>query len=236
MTLPNYCALADVKASWPENEINTLTTYDAMITDEIIEQSRTFDRETNRKPGAYAVSADVTRYIDGPGYGLFSPIYGYKTQRLTNAYTGAVSLPVGELAAFPTSVSMAQSAQVDTGSANNNGVYTLVPATDYYAEPGNALDEGMPFTRLTLDILNGTTRVWLPFRRGIKIVGKFGYSTTVPDDVRKCVKLMVIRQQRKAKQNFLDVATINDAGQIMSGAKLDSDIADIIRHYRRLVI
>lgn len=236
MTLPNYCDLADVKRSWPENEIATLSTYDAMITDEIAEQSRQFDRDTNRKPGAYAVSADVTRYFDGPGYSQFSPIYGYRTQRLSSGYPGVTRLYVGELAAFPTSVSMAQSAQVDTGSGNNNGVYTLVPATDYYAEPSNALDEGIPIKFLTLDILNGTTAVWLPFKRGIKIVGKFGYSAAVPDDVRKCVKLMVIRQQRKAKQNYLEVAVINDAGQIMSGGKLDSDIGRVIDHYRRLAV
>lgn len=235
MTLPNYCTLADVKASWPENEINTLTTYDAMITDELAEQSRTFDRMTNRKPGAYAVTVDTTQYVDGPNYNHFTPVYGYKTQRLTTGYTGAISLPIPEMAAYPTSVSMALTAQIDTGNSNN-GVYTLVPATDYYAEPDNALEEGIPFRTLTLDIINGTTRVWYPFRRGIKIVGKFGYSTTVPDDVRKCVKLMVIRQQRKAKQNFLDVATINDAGQIMSGAKLDSDISDIVSRYRRMAI
>ena len=236
MTLPAYCTLSDVKDSWPGSAIATTTTYDTMLNDEILEQSRQFDRATNRKPGAYAVTVDVTRYIDGPGYGLFSPVYGYKTQRLTSGYTGAMTLMTGELAAFPTSVSMAQTAVIDTGSADTNGVYTLVPNTDYYAEPSNALDEGLPYTKLTLDIINGTTRVWLPFKRGIKIVGKFGYSTTPPDDVRKCVKLMVIREIRKAQQNFLSVATINDAGQIMSGEKLDQDITNTILRYRKVAI
>lgn len=236
MAINDYCTLVNLKDSWPDNIIAASLSYDVMAADEITEQSRTFDRMTNRKPGAYAVDTDTTRYVDGPGYGLFSPIYGYKTQRLTSGYTGAISLPVPELAAFPTSVSMSQSAVIDTGSANTNGQYTLVPNTDYYAEPENALEELIPYRMLTLDIINGTTRVWLPFKRGIKIVGKFGYSTTVPNDVRKCVKLMVIRQLRKAQQNFLEVATINEAGQIMSGAKLDYDISDIINRYRRMAI
>lgn len=235
--MTDYCTVDDVKGAWPDNVIAVSSSpYDQMIADEITEQSRTFDRETNRKPGAFYVSADTTRYFDGPGYGLFSPIYGYKTQRLTSGYTGAISLDIGQMAAFPTSVSMAQGAQIDTGSANSNGVYTLVPATDYYAEPSNALEEGIPIQKLTLDIVNGTTRVWLPYKRGIKIVGRFGFSTTPPDDVRKCVKLMVIRQLRKAQQNWLDVATINDAGQIMSAAKIDYDIADTLRRYRRMAI
>lgn len=236
MTLPTYCTLQDIKDAMPDNAVSTTSQYDTLVNEVIARTSRNFDKFTKRKPGAFAVSADVTRYFDGPSQGVYSPVYGFKAERLTSGYTGAISLYVGELAAFPTSVSVAETGQVDTGPSNTGGNYTLWPTSDYYPEPQNALDDGLPYGVLTLDILYGTHRIWYPFKRGIKIVGRFGYSTTPPDDVKQGVILMTVRLLRKAQQNYQNVATINDVGQIMQGDKVDTDITDTLEHYGRMTI
>lgn len=234
MTINDYATLSEVKASFPDNSLNATTTYDALTTSLITRCSRQFDKYTHREPGAYYVTGTSVRYFDGPGYGLFSPIYGYKTERLTNTYTGAIALRCGELADVPTEVAMAQGAVIAT--AGGSGTYTVVPTTDYYPTPRNAQQFNRPYTALELDVVNGTTRVWLPYRQGIRITAKFGYSLTVPDDVKEGVVLMVIRLVRKAQQNYVETGVLLDSGQVMQGAKLDTDINDIVRSYKRLPI
>lgn len=231
----NYIVLQDVKDHMPTNEVaNTNSVWDTLVTNLCQRMSRDFDLFTNRKEGAYFVSADSTRYYNGPGYGLFSPIYGFRTQRLSSGYTGAISLPIDEIATAPTSVAMAQTAQIATVGGSGN--YTAIPNTDYFMEPQNAADDGRPYTKITLDIVNGTTRVFLPYMRGIQVIGKFGYRTTTPDDVKEAVLLMAIRELRRNQPNYQDVAVILGNGQVLSGEKVDQTIDLTIRSYKRHAI
>lgn len=121
-------------------------------------------------------------------------------------------LDVDELAAVPTLVTIA-------------GI--TVPSNDYWPVPYNALSQGKPFTGLYLDP-DGQTRFWGSKLHSIQVTGKFGYSTAVPADVFQALLLYVIRLLRKAQQNYLETGVILDAGQIMSGSKIDEDIKDII--------
>lgn len=234
MTINNYATLNEVKTAIPDNSLTTTADYDPLAIALISNVSRAIDKYTNRKPGAYYVNADVIRYIDGPAYGMYSPIYGIKTQRLSGGYTGAEKLRIGELAALPSEVAVAETAAVAT--AGGAGTYTVWPTTDYWAEPSNAADDGIPYTTLVLDILSGTHRVWYPWKRAVRITGKFGYSTSVPSDVKEAVILQIIRLIRKAQQNYMNVATILDAGQVMQGDRLDQDITMMIKHYRRQAV
>lgn len=230
----DYCQLAEVKASMPDSAMYTTTTYDVLASNLITRASRAFDRLTHREPGAYYVTADTTRYFDGPGYGMFSPIYGVRSERLTNSYAGAIALRTGEMADLPTSVAMAQTAVVAT--AGGSGTYTAVPTTDYWATPRNAAQFGRPYQALELDVINGTTRVWLPFRQGIRVIGKFGYALVVPEDIKETIILMVVRLLRKAQQNYVDTGVMLDSGQVMQGMKLDGDINELVMNYKRLAI
>ncbi len=216
MTLPDYVTLSDIADKLPDNSVSTGVSYDVLVSSLITRCSRQFDRMTNRKPGAYAVTADTTRYFDGP---------------LCHEPT---VLPVGELAALPTSVSVAETGVIDR--ASGSGVYTLWAATNYYATPHNAADNGRPYEYLVVDQLNGTYSMWLSFPRGIKIVGKFGYSATVPEDIKDAVCNMVVRMLRKAQQNYVNVASINDIGQVMQGDKLDDDIMATVYQYKVMAI
>jgi len=236
MTANNYVTLSDVKAEMPTNEVSTTNIWDTLITNLCTTLSRLFDKYTNRKPGAYNVTADVTRYFDGPSQGMYSPVYGFKTQRLSSGYTGAIKLYIGELAQFPTSVAVAENGQIDTEDGANNGNYTVWPQTDFYGEPTNAFDEAHPYNFLSLDIIYGTHRIWYPYKKGIKIVGRFGYATSTPDPVHKALLLLVVKYVRKAQQNYLQTGSIMDATQVMSGSKPDDDLADLIELYRKKAV
>lgn len=236
MSVNDYTTLAEVKAYMPHNDVTTTTDWDALIAVLITNVSRQIDRFVGRKPGSFYITSETTRYFDGPSQGTYSPVYGFKTQRLTSGYTGAISLYVDEMCVFPSSVAVAESGQIDTGPSNTGGNYTVWPQSDYYAEPANFSDIGTPFNKLTLDIIYGTHRVWYPYHKGIKVTGSFGYSTTVPADVKEATMLSIVRLIRKAQQNYQTQIPILDTIQPSIPDALEKDIINMIMHYRRIAI
>ncbi len=226
MTVPDYVTLAETKAAWPDNTLGATTAYDALATSLITRCSRQWDKWTNRKPGAYAVATDSTQYFDAPDGGV-SVVPN--DNRLSGSNSGTAGrLYVGELAAVPTSVSVSTSGSVTT--------YTALAATDYLCGPWNALDDGRPYQWLQLDYINGANASWYGFPKGIKVIGKFGYATTVPDDVKVTVITMVIRLLRRAQQNYQETGVLLDSGQVMQGMKIEEDVNEAIKHYRKLAI
>lgn len=206
MTIPNYVTSAQVKAYMPTNEIATSTVWDNVLTTLCANCSRAWDKLTFREPGAYAVDADTTRYFDGV------PVTAtdYLDQIL-----------VGEICAV-TSVS----------TAPNGGSFAPMNNADYLLWPYNAQLEGRPYTEVMLNP-NGGISSWPSTKRSVQVVGKFGYSLTVPDDVLEALLLYVVRFIRKNQQNFLEVGTITDSGQVYIGMKVDPDLQDLVRMYRR---
>jgi hypothetical protein len=225
MAINDYCTLAEVKASMPDNAVSSTTTYDALVTSLVTRISRTLDKFTGRKPGAYYVDTDVTHY---PIYGAGSTSINPFSERLGGSASDGVRLWIGELAAVPTSVAVSLTGSIST--------YTAYSSTDFICGPYDALDNGLPYEWLELDLFNGTHPIWSSFPKGNKVVGKFGYSATVPDDIKEAAILMVVRMLRRAQQNYMNVATINGVGQIMQGDRIDDDIVKMIGHYRKLAI
>src|SRR5687767_509226 len=150
----DYCTATEIKDHLTDNQLDN--TYDTLLATLATRASRAIDKFTKRHNGAYSVSADSTRYFDG---------------------MDGVELLVDELAAAPTSVSVAETGDVDS-SAGSGGTYTAWAASDYLLWPYNALQIGLPYEALIIDRMYGTKATWYPFRKGIKIVGKFGFSLT----------------------------------------------------------
>ncbi len=122
-------------------------------------------------------------------------------------------LSTGELAAAPTSVTI-----------NGN----VVAPTDYWVWPYNAALEYVPYTALRLNP-EGITKSWGAKPRGIAVTGLFGYSATVPPDIYEALLLLAVRFVKKAEQNYQEVATILDSGQILIGMKEDPDLAMLVQ-------
>lgn len=201
MAVNDYCTATEIKAVMPD--VSWGSTYDAVLEALAKRASRAIDRYVNRKPGAFYVSADVTRYFTGDGSTL---------------------LQIGELAAAPTTVQVAETGVLTT--------LTTWESTDYLCWPYNALDDGQPYTRLDIDIYNGTKSTWYAYPKAIKIAGKFGYSATVPDDVKQTAIIQTVRWFKRGQQAYSDTGAIVELGQLTYTKALDPDVALLIDHLR----
>lgn len=179
--------------------------FDDLLNRLIVAASRAIDRYTNFQPGAFFVNADVTRYYNG---------------------SGNDKLWIDPLAATPTSVSVAESGDITD--------YTAWAGTDYILWPLNALENGAPYYRLDIDVLNGTKSLWYSYPKSIKIVGKFGYKITVPDDVKNAAIIQVIRSFKRTQQAYRDTGAIVDLGEITYMRTLDPEVVAIIKHLKRM--
>jgi len=201
----DYCTADEVKAAMPDG--NWGATYDALIALLATRASRAIDRYTKREAGAYYVNADTTRWFTaGAGVDLY----------------------IGEMAAVPTTVSIAEAGDITD--------LTALAATDYFMEPANSLLEGLPYNFIRLDTLNGDWYYWPKFQKSVVIVGKFGYSATVPDDVKQCSIIQCARWFKRGQQGFQDTGAVAELGQLKYVKMMDPDIQVMVDYLRRVTI
>lgn len=192
----SYCTVQDLMNAMPD--VTWGTTYDLILGLTIDRASRMIDGYLKREPGAFYVTADQTRYFSG---------------------SGCTEQWIGELAAAPTSVSVAE-----TGTTT----YTAWAATDYYCWPFNALLEGIPYMRLDIDEYNGTQSVWYGYPKSVKVVGKFGFSATIPDEIRQATIIQAMRWYKRGQQAFQDTGAVVELGQLTYTQSLDPDVKAIL--------
>jgi hypothetical protein len=195
----DYITLDDLKTNMADSGLDGVADYDVVMDALITRASRMIDRLTGREPGAFAVTADTTRY--------FTP-------------TCPTEVWIGELAAAPTTVSMSQ-----TGSLTD---HTDLASTDYILWPYNAALEGRPYRRIDLDTLNGDYGVYYQFPKSIKVVGKFGYAESAPEEVVQATLVQAMRWFKRAQQGFADTGAIIELAQLRYVDKLDRDIVAIL--------
>jgi len=229
MAVNDYVSTAELKAAMPDTTWST--TYDSEFARLATAASRIIDRLTGRKPGAYYVDADETRYFDGR--------VGFNWNRARQNYTAFSEermLWIGELAAAPTSVSMT----VDTPRSGNFTAlaYTTLTSGDYFMRPYNALDDGLPYNEIALDPYNGTYALWYPWEQVVQVVGKFGYSATVPADIKQATIIQAVRMFKRGQQSYKDTGGIVELGQMTYTSEIDPDVKAILRdgRYIRVVV
>lgn len=200
----NYCTAEEIKAAMPDTTWDS--SYDAEFIRLAVAASRAIDRFTKRPPGFWYVSVDETRYFDGSGSG---------------------GLWIGYLAAAPTSVSVAESGDVADG-ADAGGTYTAWAASDYLLWPYNAAYDSEPYRRIDIDGMNGSKSGWYRFAKAVKIVGKFGWATAVPAEIKEITIIQAARWFKRGQQAYQDTGAVSDLGQLQYVQKLDPDIAVLI--------
>lgn len=208
MTINDYCTAAEMRAMLPNDSFSsTAPEYDTFMGTLATRASRAIDKSLGREPGAFYVSADTTRYFDGNG----------KTE-----------LYVGEIAAAPTSVSISTDGSVSS--------YTALDAADYYCYPYNALAMAEPYTVLVLDTVNGDYADWGSYRKGVQVVAKFGYSTSIPDIVKQATLIQALRWFKRSQQAYQDTGAVTELQQLKYVQKVDPDIGAVIEHLRRFAV
>jgi hypothetical protein len=183
------------------------TAYDATLALLATRASREFDRLTKKPVGYFYANADVTLYYDG---------------------SGTVMQWIDDLAAVPTKVEVSE-----TGDPTK---YTTWLATDYMCWPYNALSDGRPYQGLYIDLLYSTKTLWYRFPKSVKITGKFGYSTTVPDEVKQATIIMAVRAFKRGQQAYQDGSVVPELGRIVYVKGMDPEVDRIIGSFREVTI
>lgn len=214
MAINDYCTVAEIKQALPApSGTSWPSTWDTELTRLATVGSRSIDRATGRQPGAFYVNADVTRYFEG---------------------SGTTELCIGELAAAPTTVSVAESGVIDN-AANSGGSYTAWTSDDYILWPYTSDTGYEPYTKLVIAYETGTSKsIWYPGPRMVKIVGPFGWSITTPADIKEAAIIAACRDWKRGQQGFQDTAALAELGQLIYTKGRDPRYQDLIMPYMRV--
>lgn len=204
--MADYCTVTEIKADMPESGIAATSDYDAAITQMITDASRLIDNEIGKWPNYFSPSTDdETRYYDG-----------------AEAESGV--LCIDDCAAI-TTVSVSQSG----GIASSD--YTAWSSTDFMVEPYNYVALDVPIRRIRIDFINGSQSSYYGYRKGVRVVGRFGWSTSTPAPIARACKIQTIRWFMRGKQAFQDAGMNAETGQMTYVKKLDPDVAELLKPY-----
>ena len=107
---------------------------------------------------------------------------------------------------------------------------TWAAATDYFLEPVNAPLLLRPYTRIEVDSVNGDHRFPVGVRRGVQIIGSWGYCSATPAPVKEAA-LRLAGRLYKMKDSVLGFAGSAETGVIR--LQSDPDIQSLLWPYKR---
>jgi hypothetical protein len=177
--------------------------------------------------GDDAVIEDIlksaSRYIDVTTGRRF----WYNAVDETRYYTPNESgfLFVDDLAMTPTTLK--------TDSSYDRTYATTIATTDYDLEPDNALLDGQPYTMIEMS--PHATEYFPIWRRGVQIVGKFGFPV-VPSDIKgACLGIALNIYQNRSGQSNAGNVTVTAAGVVIRPQDVPAWAQLAINKYRRLI-
>lgn len=187
--------------------------YDSTLIDLIRRASRAIDRYTKWEPGSFARPStdEDTRYYKGSG----------NNQQWIDPYVATPSLL----------------AVSESGSLADSD-YTTYSDSDWFVWPPNAAQIGAPYLRIDLDVLNGNKNTFYSYPKSVKVTVPFGHSldTNIPDEIVQATIIQASRWFKRGQQAFQDTGAITDLGQLRYTKRLDPEIAEIIDHFKRVII
>lgn len=112
---------------------------------------------------------------------------------------------------------------------------TLTVDTDFYMSPRNAAADGRPWTELRR--LIATATVWpVGVPDGVKVTAKYGYGATAPTDITQATIIQAVRLFNRKHAPFGVAGSPTEGSEMRLLARLDPDVAMMVRPYRRLVV
>lgn len=197
--MADYTTTTSVKVDLDVSGLSMSTSADTFLSNAITEASRLIDRYKQVEDDAYANNAsDETRYYPG---------------------TGRLRQPI-DYAAVITAVAVEET----------DGTYTTWSEdTDFFLFPENHDTIGEPVRYLVVNRKSdGNKNVWTHGQRRVKVVGKFGISTSAPAEIQRACKIQVQRWYKRAQQGWADASSNTDLGQIEFRQSLDPDVKVIL--------
>lgn len=194
----DYTTVADIKV---DLKTPTGATYpsdnDTALGNMISEASRLIDRYKRLEDGSYKTgdhASDETRYYFGSG----------SRRQVIDPATSITTVSVEE----------------------TDGTYTAWAAnTDFFYWPYNYSTLGEPIRALEVNTKSGTTKSVFTFGpQRVKVVGKFGISSSVPADIARACKIQVQRWLKRAQQGWADSGANRELGALTYVRELDPDV------------
>lgn len=117
---------------------------------------------------------------------------------------------------------------------SGDGTYDTTWATsDYLLEPFNASTAGRPYTRITVSPQG--TQTFPSCRRGVEIVGTFGWPSAAPTTVKQACLIQAFRLFKRATEAPMGIAGMGiDGGGMRLMAKLDPDVELLVKAYKKI--
>jgi hypothetical protein len=106
--------------------------------------------------------------------------------------------------------------------------------TDYDLEPYNATVANPPGPYTMIRISPSGNYIFPYVRKGVQIVGSFGYSSSAPHDIREACLLLSARFWKR-KDTILGVSANTQLGQLTIKVPEDKDILALLEPFKRLV-
>jgi hypothetical protein len=110
---------------------------------------------------------------------------------------------------------------------------TTWAATDYDLEPYNASTDGRPYTSIAVAPAGRYT--FPSTRKGVKLVGSFGYASSTPAAVKEACLLQCERLYKRKDAPFGVIGSA-EMGQMMVVPKLDPDVQLLLWPFQRVGI
>ncbi len=125
-------------------------------------------------------------------------------------------------------LSLTSLAVSESGGRAASDYTTWTLNTDFYTYPYHTT----PYEKLIVDNDAGSKGTFGTTRKGVKIVGVWGYSSTPPADVKQACKIQAMRWFMRAKQGYQDAGVNANLGEMIYAQELDPDVKMLLAPYR----
>ena len=206
--MADYVTVAEIKADIPDSPLFDVTddTYDTVLGNMVTAASRLIDRYVGGWANYFYPTTDTqTRYFDGSGE---------------------------EMQYIDPMVSLTSVAVSESGGRAASDYTTWTVDADFFVMPYNYSSIGMPIMGLVIDNDSGSKGTWGTVRKGVKVTGIFGWSSTPPADVEQACKIQAVRFFMRSKQGYQDAAANPSMGEMYYMKELDPDVKVLLQHYR----
>ena len=125
-------------------------------------------------------------------------------------------------------LSLTSLAVSESGGRAASDYTTWTLNTDFYTYPYHTT----PYEKLIVDNDAGSKGTFGTTRKGVKIVGVWGYALTPPADVKQACKIQAMRWFMRAKQGYQDAGVNASLGEMIYAQELDPDVKMLLAPYR----
>jgi hypothetical protein len=128
-------------------------------------------------------------------------------------------------------VSITSVAVSEGGEVTSTG-YTAWAATDYLLKPFNYAANSEPIRAIEVDYVNGSQTSFFGYPKGVKVTGKFGFSTVPPADIVRATAAQAMYMFMQDKQGYQGTSAGGDVGSLKYTDTLHPTVAEILRQYK----